>query len=279
MLVQVRSEVSIFVIKLVALDLDDTLLDSELKISPPTASTICRAIEQGVVVTLATGRMYRSAQPFALELGLDVPLITYHGALVKTSLTKEVLYHKPVPMELARKVISSVQEQGFDVNLYQNDELYVRKGNPRIQDYSDLAQVSYTEVGDLLSCMYTDTEKLLVIDEEEKLDRLAITLKELIGDKLHITKSKPFFLEITHPEATKGQALDTLANNLGITRREVMAVGNSYNDLDMLEYAGVGVVMGNARPEIKERADFVTLTNDEHGVAEAIKRFVLAEVV
>ncbi len=262
-------------IKLVALDLDDTLLDSEFKISPETARAVRTAIERGVTVTFATGRMYSSALPYALELGLDVPLITYQGALVKTSQSKEVLYHRPVPLELARELITHLFAKGFDVNLYMKDQLYAQAGNSWVEEYRKIARVPCQTVPDLLASLTTAPDKVLVIDEELKLDRLATEVREAVGNRLHITKSKPFFLEFTHPEATKGQALATLVEKLGITRQEVMAVGDSYNDLDMLEYAGTGVAMANARPEIKAKADFVTLGNDEHGVAEAINRFVL----
>ncbi|MDA8441488.1 MAG: Cof-type HAD-IIB family hydrolase [Peptococcaceae bacterium] len=263
-------------IKLVALDLDDTTLDSESKISSRTAATIRAAMAQGVTVTLATGRMYRSALPFALELGLDVPLITYHGALVKTSLGHEVLYHRPVPLDLASYVLAFASKRRFDINLYMDDQVYVREDNRHIEDYIKLSKVPYCKVADLNAVLCTEPDKILIIDEEAKLDGLARDLKEMVGSRLHITKSKPYFLEITHPEAQKGIALATLATKLGIDRSQVMAVGDSYNDLDMLEYAGIGVAMGNARTEIKDRADFITLSNNEHGVAEAFKRFVLS---
>ncbi len=262
-------------IKLVALDLDDTLLTSKLEISPNTAEAIRRAKAQGVTVTLATGRMYRSALPFALDLGLDVPLITYHGALVKTSVSKEVLYHRAIPLDLARLITQIASNLGFHLNIYMNDELYATNRNPHIKGYTDLARVPYIEVPDLLSVLSIKPDKLLIINDEHKLDDLALNLRDLVGNKLHITKSKPYFLEITHPQATKGQAIQALVEQLGIKPAQVMAVGDSYNDLDMLEYAGVGVAMGNARPEIQEKADYVTRGNDEDGVAEAFYKFVI----
>ena len=263
-------------IKLVAVDLDDTLLNSQLQISPTTAQAIRSAIERGVVVTLATGRMYQSALPYALQLGLDVPLITYHGALVKTSLSQEVLYHKTISVELACKIIDLAEEKGFrGINLYLNDELYVTADNPAVEAYTRLARVPFNTVADLRDTLTAGADKIMIIDEEAKLDWLAPLLRETVSNQLHITKSKPHFLEITHPAATKGQALDFLAGKIGIDRSQVMAIGDSYNDLDMLEYAGLGVAMGNARTEIQDKADFVTAKNDADGVAEAIQKFVL----
>jgi Cof subfamily protein (haloacid dehalogenase superfamily) len=262
-------------IKLVALDLDDTLLTTKLEISPNTAQAIKQAIAKGVTVTLATGRMYRSALPFALDLGMEVPLITYHGALVKTSLTKEVIYHRTIPLELARLITQVTRNLGFHLNIYMNDQLHAEKANPHIAGYTNLARVPYNEVPDLLQALVYEPDKLMIIDAEQKLDELAITLQELVGNKLHITKSKPHFLEITHPQATKGQAITALVKHLGIERSQVMAVGDSYNDLDMLQYAGIGVAMGNARPAIQQQANYVTKSNDEDGVAEAFYKFVL----
>jgi len=262
-------------IKLVALDLDDTLLNSKLKISPETAAAVRSAVELGVTVTFATGRMYSSALPYARELGLDVPLITYQGALMKTSNSQEVLYNKPVPMDLAREILSFAAEEGLDVNMYLEDSLYVRSGNSSINEYVKLARVPYKAVPDLAEVMVSEPHKLLIVASPGKIDRLAAELQERWEGKLHLTKSKPYFLEFTHPAATKGQAIDSLAAELGIGREEIMAVGDSYNDLDMIDYAGVGVAMGNAVQEIKDRADYVTRGNNEHGVAEAIRRFVL----
>lgn len=262
-------------IKLVAIDLDDTLLNGKLAISPRTADAIRQAMDKGVIVTLATGRMYQSALTYALELGLDVPLITYHGALVKTSLSKEVLYHRPVPLHLARKVVDYTVGKGLDINIYMSDELYVQAGNKHVDEYIKISNVDFYTVPDLRAALQTEPHKILVMDAEETINRLGEELRAITGGQLHITKSKPFFLEITHPEANKGKALETMAKNLGIEQEEVMAIGDSYNDLEMIKYAGIGVAMGNARAEIQKAADFVTCSNDEHGVAEAICRFVL----
>lgn len=262
-------------IRLVALDLDDTLLNSQLAISPETAASIKRAMEQGVTVTLATGRMYRSALPFALELGLDVPLVTYHGALVKTSRSKEVICDWPVPLGPARDVVRLAKEFGFDINLYVDDELYAGTGHRYINAYVNLAKVPYRQVPDLLDVLHKEPHKILLIGEEEKLDEFDAVLRKQFPGQLHIAKSKPYFLEITSAAGTKGHALDELTRNMGISQQEVMAVGDSYNDLEMLEFAGTGVAMGNARPEIQAKADFVTLSNEENGVAAAINKFVL----
>lgn len=263
-------------IRLIATDLDDTLLDHQCCISPRAREAFRRAQEKDIYVTIATGRMYRSALPFALELGIDVPLITYQGALVKTSVTQEVLYHRPVPGNLAGEVIRAGEKEGLTVNLYVNDRLYVNNDTPAARAYAGMARVPMTPVKDLLSFLnHDDPTKILMIGDEKKLDDLWIQMEEKFGDTLYITKSKPQFLEFTHPQATKGQGLMAVADLLGIKKEEILALGDSYNDLELFRHAGFAVAMDNARDDIKREADYVTCSNNDDGVAEAIEKLVL----
>ncbi|MDA8337016.1 MAG: Cof-type HAD-IIB family hydrolase [Peptococcaceae bacterium] len=274
-------------IRLLAVDLDDSLLGSDLGVSPRNREALAVCKRAGVRVVLATGRMYRSAERIALELGLDDPVIAYQGALVKwpggpsgpPGGGPRVIQHLPLPLDLAREVIGRVAPYGYHINVYLDDTLHVAAPTEEVRRYAALSGVGVRVVGDLLSFLSEDPTKVLVIAAEEKLDALAFDLTPLVGGKLNITKSKPHFLEFSHREASKGQALAKLAGLFGVRREEVMAVGDSYNDLDMVEYAGIGVVMGNARPEIKSRADFITTANDCDGVALAVERFVLGSGV
>lgn len=262
--------------RLIATDLDDTLLDKGCLISARTKEALRLAQDQGVYVTIATGRMYQSALIYAEELGLDLPLITYQGALVKTSVSKEVIYHRTIPLDLARKVIEHGVASGLTVNLYLDDQLYVSQLTTAAQHYSQVIRVSAQAVGDLQSFMTAEPTKLLFIGDEKALDLLWQREREIFGEQLYITKSKPNFLEFTHPQATKGFGLATVAQHLGVDRSEIIAFGDSFNDLDLLRGAGFAVAMGNARDELKKEADYVTASNNDHGVAEAIEKFVLA---
>lgn len=265
-------------VKLIAIDLDDTLLRTDCTISQRAQAAIKAAIARGVAVTLATGRMYRSARPYALELGLDLPLITYQGALIKSGLSGEELWHRPLPPELAADLINLARAEGIHANIYLDDHLYVERDTAEAQAYSRLARVPYTVEEDLRSRILKSGQgpsKILFIAEPERLDRLAAGLRPGWQKKVQMAKSKNHYLEFTHPEASKGQALAALCRHLHLELKETMAIGDSFNDLDMIEMAGIGVAMGNARPEIKAIADYVTLANDDDGVAEAIQRFVL----
>lgn len=270
-----RNNLSNLSYRLVAIDLDDTLLDKDLNISERARECIRAAQELGVYVTLATGRMFRSAVPFAEQIGVNIPLITYQGALVKNSRSGEVLYHRPVPARLVRPVIKRVKKFGYHLQMYYEDNLCMEKLTPEGQDYANLARVDITLVPDLLEACPEPTKILIVNYDESLLNELFEVLRKEFGEELYITKSKPYYLELMHPEATKGKALKVVADYFGVPRESVLAIGDSFNDVDMIQYAGLGVVMGNAREEIKQFADYVTLTNEEDGVAEVLQRFVL----
>lgn len=262
--------------KLVAIDLDDTLLPNDLTISPRVKEILQQVKDRGIIITLATGRMYRSALPFAQQLAIEVPLITYQGALIINSLTGEILSHYAVPLEQAREIISLVKADfGFHINTYVEDNLYVEGITQEAAGYAKIAGVPLNQVGNILDFLDQEPTKLLFIAAEKQLDALAIRLEQSYSGSLYITKSKPNFLEVLNLKANKGQALETLAQRLKINQGEIMAFGDSYNDLEMLRYAGTAVVMGNARAEIKAVADYVTLSNNEDGVADALEKLIL----
>lgn len=264
-------------IKLVAIDLDDTLLDSGLKIADECAKAIQAVREKGIIVTLATGRMFSSALPYAKELKVDVPLITYQGALVKNSESEEVIYFQPVPSDLAKEVISFFRTAQVHHHSYFDDKLYMENLTEEGLRYARLAGVEPNLTKDLLQDVVEKKAlKIMAVNKnEDLLGELELALKERYGDKLNITKSKPYYLEISNRKANKGDALKVIADRYNVKREQVLAIGDSYNDLDMIKWAGIGVAMGNAFDVVKEAADYVTKTNEEHGVAEALYRFVL----
>ncbi|HAA90028.1 MAG: Phosphatase YidA [Thermoanaerobacterales bacterium 50_218] len=263
-------------IKLVAIDLDDTLLRDDLTISPYSKETIRAVRERGVAVTLATGRMFRSALPYAQELGFDVPLITYQGALVKNAFSGEVIYHCPLTADVAEDVIDIAREKNLQVNFYLNDHLYVERLTPLGAHYPRFARVPCYQVGDLKALLHKGNPlKLLLIEDETMIDELAREVKAMLGSRAHVTKSKPRYLEVVHPRATKAHALQELAHWFGVSREEIMAFGDSFNDIEMLEFAGLGVAVANAPPEVRICASHVTSSNNEDGVARALEEFLL----
>lgn len=262
--------------KLIAVDLDDTLLNEDLTVSEDNKNAIAEAIARGKMVVISTGRMYKSALPFALETGVTLPLITYQGALVKDSRKGKVLFKRFVPRELAREVLDLGYEAGVHINLYYDDELYVDSITEEGIGYAKLARVELKAVGDLREFIKGDPIKILFVAEPGDLDNLLRETRHRFGQKLHITKSKPNYLEFMHPEANKGRALEELGRFFDVSKEEMIAVGDSFNDLEMIKYAGLGVAMGNAHEEVKRSAQYVTLDNKSSGVAHVINKFMLS---
>ena len=262
--------------RLLALDLDDTLLDDTYRISQQNYQAIRRAAAAGILVTLATGRMFCSARRYAQKLHIDLPLITYHGALVRTTDSKATLLHRPVPLAPAREVVKRALASGLHVNVYLIDELYVSGENEFSRYYHTLSGVAYQVVSDLPAFLTAEPTKITIIsNDKSSLQQLQVQILKKYTGRLTAVFSKPNFLEITDRRATKGQALAFLAKLHGIPRELVAAVGDSYNDLDMLRYAGVSVAVANARDEVKAVAKIITKSNNEHGVAAFIDTYLL----
>ena len=264
-------------IRLVAMDLDDTLLRDDCTISERTVAAIRAAQEQGVKITLATGRMPISARPYAKQLSLDIPVINYHGAMIQNALSGEVIFRRVIPVNLAKEIVEYLQEKHFHVQIYLKDQVFAQQLNNYSGIYKRIAsvQIEQRDLGQVLAEEAEGVEKILVISEEHDLDALITILTKRYSKAIHFTKSKPMFLELTEITVNKGVALASLAKLYDIAREDVMAIGDSYNDIEMLEYAGLGVAMGNARPEVQIKANVITGTNQEDGVAQALERYVL----
>jgi Cof subfamily protein (haloacid dehalogenase superfamily) len=265
-------------IRLVAIDLDDTLLCDDFTISERTLAAVRAARELGVKITLATGRMPGSARPYAEQLALDVPVINYHGAMIQNALSREIIYRRVIPVNLAQEIVEFLHKKGFYVQVYLGDRVFTQELNKYSDIYQRIANVRI-EQRDLLQLLKEEepegVEKMLVISEEHQLSSLADILNRRYSRSIHITKSKPMFLELTEITVNKGVALAGLAEIYGVSREEVMAIGDSFNDIEMIEYAGLGVAMGNAGTEVQAKADVITGTNQEEGVALALERYVL----
>lgn len=261
--------------QLVAIDIDDTLITSDKRVTERTQKALAAAIELGVVVTLATGRMFASAQQIAKQIHLNVPIITYQGSMVKNLMDQQIIYERHVPFETSKFLFDYCKKKQFHLQGYYMDELYTREDNDRIKKYASLSDVPYKIEPDFHRLTAYPMTKLLIYDEPDILDKIALELKPLIGEQVHITKSKPFYLEFTHPEGTKGHALSFLAERYQCSLNDVIAIGDSWNDAEMLKVAGLGIAMENAVPALKELADYITYSNEQDGVAHAIEKYIL----
>ncbi len=263
--------------KLLVLDMDGTLLNEESRISSKTIKALKKAQKKGIDIVIATGRMYYASLPHIKELKVLDQIINYNGALLKEISTGDILFHDPVPLEEARKLFNIVKEEDLHLNVYLNDNLYVNKLGFGARHYEEKIGVKPAEViKDFEEFVLKPPTKLLIIEEDVKrVDDLMNYLQERLGEKLCITRSLPEYIEIMKKGVSKGEALKRLSDHLEIDSKEIIAVGDSLNDLEMIKYAGLGVAMGNARELLKEKADYVTTSNNQDGIAALIEDVIL----
>lgn len=228
----------------------------------------------GIHVLIATGRMFRSVLPYARAAGIDEPLVCYQGAAVVDPTTGEFLLHEPIALELAREAIAAVQDEGFGLNCYVDDELYVAELTPNARAYADFQHIPITEVGDLLAWLERPPTKLVVVSEPEQLDALRPILVDHFRDRLFIAKSLPHFLELASPSISKGSGLAFVAEHLGFTAAATVAFGDGENDRELLEWAGYAVCVENGDGALKALADWVCPGPEDEGVAQAIEAYL-----
>lgn len=263
--------------KLLALDLDGTLLDKDHQLSPKVTRIIKEIIDKGFKVTLATNRMFESANNFAKTLHINIPLITYGGALVKSPATGEILLDLRITKEAATRALDLMKNEVSSQFLFQSDEVYTNQRSIYTERYETILGIRLNIVPVLKEVLEESPRYLVFYVKIEDVERLTRRLKEHLEDIAQITNSAPYFIDVIHPEATKGGGLKKIAEFFHLKRDEIIAVGDGLNDREMIEYAGMGIAVANASPELKEKADHITEAEREEGVIETIRKFVLHE--
>lgn len=263
-------------IELIALDLDGTVVGEDLVVHEPVRRAIERARRRGVRATLVTGRMFAAARPFAIELGISGAIVCYQGAAIYNVERRVALRQTPLQLDIARDVLARAKADRFHAQCYADDRLYVDEINRFSKRYTDLAQVEPVVVPDLQR-FFADrpTLKIVLVDEPARATAYVEVMKTFLGSRAYVTRSHPDFVEVIDRGVNKGEALRFIAARAGVALDAVLAVGDSWNDLPLLEAAGIGVAMGSAPPELLARADAVVADVEHDGVAEAIERFVL----
>lgn len=258
-------------IKLIASDMDDTLLNSSVQISERNARAIKSALAAGKIFLIATGRMYVSARPYAEKLGLDMPLVTYNGALVKGSASGEVFYEHKMKLETANEVLAYCKEKGYYVQLYVGDDILIKEVTDCSRMYTKISGIPTTPIGDAL--FHTDEApyKILVMTGAEEFAEVWQQFAEKFKGKLDVTSSKDNFLELMEPGINKWEAVKSVAASYGVTPDEIMCIGDSNNDISMIANAGIGVAVANAKDNVKAHAKIVTASNNDDGVALVIE--------
>lgn len=269
-------------IKLLVLDIDGTIAGVSNEINPRVKQAVKAAQNRGVQVAIATGRMYRSALRFHQAIGSNLPLLAYQGAWIQDPYTGQLHRHWCVDPATARKLLDYFEQPDLksllSVHFYINDRLYVREITPETEIYSARSEIEAIAVGDLRNVLDNAPTKVLALSEDtEVIDRLLGNLRaQYTPAELYLTKSVATFFEATNPAVNKGTGVRYLAEELlGLEPAQVMTVGDNFNDLEMLEYAGIGVAMGNAPSDVQAVAQWVAPSVEQDGAAVAIEKFLL----
>lgn len=259
-------------IKLIATDIDGTILKYNFEFNQEVKDCINRLNECDVKVVLVTGRMYDATDYIAQELNLTTPVVCYQGGLVKSK--GETLYERNVESETAAEIIQWAKKNDVHLNLYMEDKLYVEKEDAIVRRYTGERKTGFV-VKSFEELELVKVNKLLAIDFD---DENKVTLwKDYLATKypeLHIVKSTPYFCEVCHGEATKAHAVNFLKEYWSIKTEEVMTIGDQNNDIELLSAGGIKVAMGNATNELKAVADYVTETVNNNGFVKAVERFI-----
>lgn len=260
----------------VAFDLDDTLLRDDRTLSPLTLTVLRRAAEQGIHVIPASGRAKASMLGFVREIGCASAFIACNGAELYGP-DGQLWAHHWLPADLAREVVAFAAEEACHVQSYQGSRFFFDSDSPYAAEYARVTLLEGVRVPKLTAHLTFPTPKLLMIDSEERIAQLLVKARARFGGRASVSCSKPTYLEINPLEATKGQALKALSQRLGFSLARTVAFGDGLNDQSMLAAAGLGVAMGNARPEVKAQADDVCLSNQQDGVARYLDSLLRKE--
>ena len=258
-----------------ACDLDRTLIWKDAELRPRTRAAIAAAREAGIHVILVTGRMFRSVRPYAEAAGIEDPVVCYQGAVVADPVSGQFLRHEPIPVELAREAIAAVEAEGYPLNCYVDDELYVAEHTAASDAYASFQNLEVHEVGDLLGWLDGAADEARRSRRSGRARRVwRCACASGSGGRMFISKSLPYFLEFANANVTKGSGLAFAADRVGFTAAETVGFGDGENDVELLEWAGYGVAVENAHPRVLAVADFVCPPCDEEGVAQVIEAYL-----
>lgn len=265
-------------IKLIAIDVDGTLLNSKHELSQSNKEWIQLAAKKGIIFVLASGRPISGLIDVFKQLEIDSNnhyLIGFNGAVVVKASDYSVIFERSIEFNLAQSILKHVKQFPLTTILSRHQDLIVEdpKGY-HVQTEADMNHMNLVVVDSLIQYLNYQPNKILMSGEPTLLDSLIEKIKQPFIGKVDFVKSAPFYLEITVKDTNKGTSLDYLAQTLNIKQSEVMAIGDNYNDLSMIEYAGLGVAMGQSDDYIKSRAQFISLSNEEDGVAYAIQNII-----
>lgn len=268
--------------KMIVLDLDGTLTNREKKITPRTKEALMRAQEQGKIVVLASGRPTYGVMPLAQELNLEMYggyILSFNGGIIMNCKTKEVVFSRQLPAEENGRIIDLAQEHNVSILTYEKKMILTNRPNDQyvqLESRINSLEVKEMSIEELKTHVTFSVPKFLMTDDGDYLAIVEPKVKAALGKNFSVYRSDPFFLEILPKGVDKAQSLERLLSVMDMKREEMIACGDGYNDLTMIQYAGLGVAMGNGVLPVRKAADYITLTNEEDGVAHVVEKFMLS---
>ncbi len=263
----------------IALDLDGTLTNSKKDVTERTKEAVKSAKEHGAALILASGRPTGGVLPVARELNIDgIYILSYNGAQISRYKSGEVLYSQSLSFDTAKRAYNLAKEHGINILSYDGDCIFTETPD----DVYAVKEATLNRIGTIAVPSFLEhakklgtLTKCLCLADGDKLEKIEPIIRESLKDVCSVYRSEPYFLEIMPLNVDKAASLDILLNKLNIKREELIACGDGFNDISMIEYAGLGIAMENAQDVVKEKADAFTLSNDEDGVACVIEKYLL----
>jgi len=271
--------------KLLVLDIDGTLVNNEKEITPRTKEALFEAMEAGHSIMIASGRPTPGVQKYVEELRLKEYggyTLTYNGARVEDCSTGKVLYEKRLPNSVLKPVYEYACQKDLGIITYEEDMrktpqvLSGRRLDEWILWEAKINRLTVGERKDYLDYVNYDPYKILLTADPEKSEGYMKELQQMFGESANVMRSESFFIEVTARRIDKARTLERVIGPIGISQANTICCGDAFNDITMVKFAGVGVAMGNAKLEVREIADYITLSNEEDGIARVVERLVLA---
>ncbi len=262
--------------KIVFLDIDGTLVNSEKKITPATKYALMRIQKAGVKLAIASGRPSRGVIPFAAELELEKYggyIMPFNGCNIINCQTREVVYANTLSMDVVKRAYDAAKEYGTELITYKGDVIISETDdNPYLLIESRINKMDVEKVDNVYEAIEEPPVKCLILGDGDYLGKIESEIREKIGEGANVFRSEPFFIEVVPQGLDKAAAIAELIGKTGIKQSETMAFGDGYNDISMVEYAGLGVAMSNGCERIREVADIIAPDNDSDGIAFVINK-------
>ena len=260
---------------MLVLDMDDTLLTDDHTISNENATMLFKAQELGVYVVLASGRPTPAMTAYAKELQLDNSfMISYNGAVITDLKEDKIIFEQTLSQQQIHELYDYSLKSKTHIITYVDGKIVSETDSEYIEVERTITGLEHNKVLNFKDAVKSAAIKCILLEEPSYLKEVEKDLK-LAMPHLSVCMSKPFFLEVAQNGIDKGASIKFLAEKLNILQSEIIAVGNAGNDLTMIEYAGLGVWVDNVDPELRDRADVIVASNNDHGVAEVVRRFIL----